>query len=71
MTADFLLCRHCGVYVGAMMQSESKRFGIVNVRVLLSLTHVLPVAKAMDYEGEGTPERTTRRESRWTPMEVG
>jgi hypothetical protein len=69
-TADFLLCRHCGVYVGAMMQSGSKRFGIINVRALQSLARELPEAKAMDYENEGTSERTTRRESRWTPIEV-
>jgi hypothetical protein len=70
-SADFLLCRHCGAYIGAMMQSGSKRFGIVNVRVLQSLLNELPEAKAMDYEGEGLAERMTRRESRWTPIAVG
>jgi hypothetical protein len=33
-TADFLLCRDCGVYLGAVMQSARGGFGIINARVL-------------------------------------
>jgi hypothetical protein len=65
-SADFLLCRHCGVYVGALMQSGGQGFGIINVRVLLSLD--LPEPKPMDYENEGSGDRITRREKRWTPV---
>jgi hypothetical protein len=54
-----------------MMQSGSKRFGIVNVRVLQSLVDQLPKAIPMDYENEGPAERLARREDRWTPIAIG
>jgi hypothetical protein len=66
-TADFLLCRICGVYVGAVLQSGTKSFGIINVRVLTALTEQLADAVPMNYEGEGSGERVARREKRWTP----
>jgi hypothetical protein len=69
-TADFLLCRTCGAYIGAMMRSESKGFGIINVRVLHSLLEHLPAALPMEYENEELAERLARRESRWTPIVV-
>ena len=47
-TADFLLCRTCGVYIGAVLQSGPKSFGIINVRVLHSLLEQLPDAVADD-----------------------
>ena len=70
-TADFLVCRNCGAYVGAMMRSGSKGFGIINVRVLHSLLDRLPEAQPMVYEDEGLAERVARRENRWTPIAVG
>ena len=70
-TADFLLCRNCGAYIGAMMESQSKGFGIINIRVLHSLLDRLPAAQPMIYEDEGSAARLARRESRWTPIEIG
>jgi hypothetical protein len=67
---DFLLCRNCGAYVGATMESADKSFGIVNARVLHSLVDRLPVPTPMRYDDEGASERTARRESRWTPLGV-
>lgn len=67
-TADFLVCRHCGAYVGAMMGSGSQAFGIINVRVLHSLLDRLPDAQPMVYEDEGPAMRLARREGRWTPI---
>lgn len=70
-TADFLLCRDCGVYLGAVMQSERGSFGIINVRVLHSLLDRLQEPERMYYDNEGLAERQARRESRWTPIAVG
>jgi hypothetical protein len=67
-TADFLLCRYCGVYLGAEMQSERGTFGIINVRVLYSLLDRLQEPERMDHDNEGLAGRQTRRESRWTPV---
>lgn len=70
-TADFLVCRHCGAYAGATMKSESKGFGIINVRLLHSLLDRLPKAQPMVYEDEEPAMRLARRESRWTPIVIG
>jgi hypothetical protein len=70
-TTDFLVCRNCGAYVGATLESGSKGFGIINVRVLHSLLDRLPAAQPMVYEDEGSAVRSARRESRWTPIAIG
>jgi len=65
---DFLICRECGTYIGATMQSGSNSFGIINVRTLQSVLERLKEPQPMDYENEGTAERSARREKRWTPI---
>jgi hypothetical protein len=65
---DFLLCRDCGAYIGATMQSGSAGFGIINVRILHELAGQLPEATPMEYQTESAAERRARREKRWTPL---
>jgi hypothetical protein len=69
-TADFLICRECGTFVGVAMASEKGRFGVLNV---LSLRPALPLAAAslMDYGGESPEARRLRREARWSPLAAG
>ena len=67
-SAEFLICRVCGVYLGAQIMSDRKRFGILNVRALRPIPANLPNPERKDYADE-TPEiRRLRRESRWTPL---
>lgn len=66
--ADFLLCRRCGVYVGAQMVAEGRAYGIVNVHALAGPPPELPAAAAMSYDGETDAERRRRRMQRWTPV---
>jgi hypothetical protein len=66
-TAEFLVCRECGVYVGVQMVSDKGRFGVLNVLTLRPLL-ALPAAEPMDYGAESPEERRLRRESRWTPV---
>ena len=70
-TADFLVCRNCGVYIGAIMKSLGGNFGIINVRALPAVASRLQEAQAMNYDNEGLAERTARRENRWTPIADG
>jgi hypothetical protein len=67
-TADFLVCRSCGVYIGAQIQTPRGAYGIVNTRALMPVPEGLPEAVAADYSSEGTSERLARREQRWTPL---
>ena len=67
-TADFLLCRHCGVYLGAVINTAQGRFGIININALKNRSTELKNAAAADYEGESSDQRIARRAQRWTPV---
>src|SRR5262249_34639861 len=69
-TADFLLCRRCGVYLGAQIQTARGAFGIINTRALMPHPQELPGAAAADYGSETASERIERREKRWMPLEM-
>jgi hypothetical protein len=66
-TADFLLCRTCGVFVAAYMHEPP--LAVVNVNVLEArdafLANKLQVA---DLDGEALEDRLARRRAKWTPV---
>lgn len=66
-TADFLLCRECGVYIGALIETEQGHFGIINTHALLEAPTNLAVTEPMTYDSEDVSGRVSRREQRWTP----
>jgi hypothetical protein len=68
-TADFLLCKRCGVYLGAQIDTAHGAFGIINTRALSPLPQELPAAVAADYGSESASERIQRRARRWTPLD--
>jgi len=67
-TADFLICRECGVYLGVQMATDNGRFGVLNVLSLRPLSTSLPAAEPMNYGAETAEIRRLRRETRWTPL---
>ena len=67
-TADFLLCGHCGIFVGGTMTHQGRRFGVLNTRSLTPLLPELPSPQAVDFEGETLEARLVRRAARWTPL---
>jgi hypothetical protein len=66
-TADFLLCRDCGVYLGAI--TTDGRFGIINTNALIDRPS-LPPTTPRSYSGETAAGRTARRRDRWTPVRI-
>jgi hypothetical protein len=66
-TADFLVCKTCGVYVGAYMPEAA--LAVVNVHVLDARAAFLaePV-RVVDLEGESVEQRLARRRARWIPV---
>jgi hypothetical protein len=70
-TADFLLCRRCGVYVGAVIAGARGRYGIINVNALAPLPPGLAPPRPVCYDGESPADRAQRREQRWTPVSGG
>jgi len=64
-TADFLVCRRCGVYIGAIIETGKGHFGIINTHALTNPAFELAVPRPVDYGQEQTDERVLRREERW------
>jgi hypothetical protein len=69
-TADYMICRRCGVYIAAVCETAAGTRAVVNVNCLsdrASFTSVPAVAK---YEGETTESRLSRRAVNWMPAVV-
>jgi hypothetical protein len=66
-TADFLICRSCGVYVGAVLQSGQRQFATLNINVLDLRGAFRQSATSEDYDGEQAADRAARRLATWTP----
>ena len=69
-TANFLPCRACGVYLGAVSVEGNRSVGVVNLNSLTTEPPDVPLAEvASGYESESIFERQQRRETHWTPVE--
>jgi hypothetical protein len=68
-SADFLICRDCGVFIGAVMASGDRSFGIVNVNALSPIPVGVAAPQPMSYDGESADQRSHRREERWSPAD--
>ncbi len=64
-TADFLICRTCGVYVAAVLVGSDPRAAL-NVNALDAPDP--REARPVRYDGESAAERRERRRVRWTPL---
>jgi len=67
-TADYLLCRRCGVYVGAVCDTPSGRRAVINTLSLGDRVAFEQQAKQPDYDGEAIDARLARREANWMPV---
>lgn len=67
-TADFLVCRHCGVYIGAVIEGDLGRFGIINTRALNNTPADIAQVRAISYDNENVQSRMRRRQEKWTPV---
>jgi hypothetical protein len=67
-TADYLLCRRCGVYVGAVCETPSGRRAVINTLCLEDRAAFAQDATRPDYDGEAADARQSRREANWMPL---
>jgi len=67
-TADFLICRICGAFIGAMMEEDGRRYLTVNANTFQPPPPYDIPGNANDFGGEDVAGRTTRRAARWTPV---
>lgn len=69
-SADFLLCGHCGTYVGAVLEGEEGGFATLNINTIAAAA-AAGEAVPISYDGESPDERRARRERAWTPVAGG
>jgi hypothetical protein len=67
---DYLLCKGCGTYVGAVMEDEGRSIGIVNVNMLDIRDTFDPAPPLHVYDGETVEKRRLRRRKFWMPATV-
>jgi hypothetical protein len=69
-TADYLLCRRCGVYIGAVCDTRIGLRAVLNVNCLVDRAAFTQAPAAPDYDGESTDTRLDRRATNWMPAVV-
>ena len=69
-TADYLVCRRCGVYVAAICETTAGTRAVVNVNCLDDRAAFTTVPVVSEYDGESTDARLARRAEKWMPALV-
>jgi hypothetical protein len=69
-TADFLVCRTCGVFVTAVGTIEGVTLATLNANVLDARAALAQRPVPVDYDGETVEARLARRRRAWTPATV-
>ena len=67
-TAEFLMCRRCGVYIGAYAADPGGGFATLNLNALKTSVDGIPATTPTYYDSEDRDGRIRRREQRWTPV---
>lgn len=67
-TADYLVCRTCGVYVAAFMPDPDDAHGFATLMASTLDAHArFPEATPVDYDAEDAGDKRERRRRVWTP----
>jgi hypothetical protein len=66
-TADFLVCRRCGVYIGAVCDTGAGERAVINTNCLDNRAEFVREPTPRDHGNESEAERLARRAVTWTP----
>ena len=66
-TADYILCRRCGIYIGAVCNTATGLRAVINTNCLQDRAAFTKAPAAPDYDGEATEARLARRSTNWMP----
>jgi hypothetical protein len=70
-TADFLICRACGVYVAAFMPGSDDTHGFATLMTAALDDHArYPAPEPASYASEDADARRARRREKWTPARL-
>ncbi|UVK44284.1 hypothetical protein BPNPMPFG_006188 [Mesorhizobium sp. AR07] len=67
-TADYLICRDCGVYVAAIAGDDPRAIVILNT--LDDQKSFSREPTPVDFDAESGEQRQARRRARWMPVEM-
>jgi hypothetical protein len=68
-TTDYLICGHCGVYVGAVAGVGGRTYATLNLNAFDDpRLDLLPAP--VSYRGESAEQKAERRRLRWTPARL-
>jgi hypothetical protein len=68
-SADFLICRHCGVFLGALSAfRDGTRAMALNLNALRDDLPELRPATSHEFQSEASEARMARRKQNWTPV---
>ena len=65
-TADFLICRVCGLVPVVISEADGGTIGLVDVKMMPDFPWSADELKAHDFDGETGDNRMARREANWT-----
>lgn len=66
-TAEFLICKRCGVYIGAVTEIGNGARAVINTSCLDDRAAFTATPVPVNHEGESNDTRRERRASNWTP----
>jgi hypothetical protein len=69
-TAEFLICKRCGVYIGAIGETASGTRAVINTNCLDDRAAFTRQPDPVDHDGEATGDRLVRRAANWTPASL-
>lgn len=67
-TADYLICRECGVYVAAIAGDDDDARAIVIINALDDRERFNQEPVSVDFDAESREQRQARRRARWMPV---
>ncbi len=69
-TADFIICRRCGVFIAVISDLETALRAVVNVNCLDDRARFTARASLHEFQGETLEARISRRAANWMPAVV-
>lgn len=69
-TADFLICRRCGVYIGAVCETAAGVRAVINANCLDDRAAFTRQSVPVDHSDETTEDRLARRAANWIPASI-
>lgn len=69
-TCEFMICRNCGVYIGAIGDSGSGKRAVINTTCLDDRALFTREPAPTNHDGETTENRLARRAANWTPATI-